>query len=188
MKTIVIEKINPDRVTVLYNSDKGILSYLVDRIPHHGFIGKMADQKFYEALERGFNVQLIEKTMDNKAKIRQFYAILAKKGLMDLKPDILAKYGVRSTTELTEQQLDDEINHLQTVQVNQELRDARSIVLNLLSKLNITGSREDGWKRVNEYLLQPRISGKVLYEMNTTELKDCSLRLRSIIQKQQNHE
>jgi len=178
-----VENMEPARVTVLYNEEKPSLMYLVDGKPVYGFVGKMADQKFYEALDRGYAIQLTAKKMNTQAKIRQFHAILAKKGLMDLKADILAGYGVESTKDLKEMQLDELINRLQTVQVSQELRDARSLVLNLLTKLDITGSKEDGWKRVNEYLLQPRIAGKMLYELTEKELKECALRLRSVISK-----
>ena len=180
---IYVDSITPERVTVLYNSEKRDLMYLIDGKPHHGFVGTMADKKFMEALDRGFNIQLIAKKMDTQAKIRQFHAILAKKGIMDLKHDILAEYGVISTKDLKETQLDELINRMQTVQVSQELRDARSIVLDMLNKIGITGSKITGWDKVNEYLLQPRIAGKQLYEMNSDELKACSLRLRSIIYK-----
>ncbi len=182
MKT-VITKIDPVRVTVEYDSIENILTYFVDGVRQYGFCGPLVEEKFHEALESGFNIQLTAKKMDIKDKIRQFHAILAKKGLMDLKQDIIAEYGVKSTKELSEMQLDELINRMQTVSVSQELRDARSLVLNLLSKLNITGSKEDGWKRVNEYLLQPRIAGKVLYDMTEKELKECALRLRSVISK-----
>lgn len=180
----VLTTVEPGRVTVLYNSEKGDLMYLVDGKPVYGFgRGNIADKKFYEALESGFNIQLTAKKMDTQSKIRQFHAILAKKGLMDLKADLLASYGVESTKQLNEQQLDELISRLQTVQVSKELREARSLVLALLNKLSINGNKIDGWNAVNDYLLQPRISGKKLYDMTEKELDACALRLRSIIYK-----
>jgi len=184
MKTKSIENVDVHRVTVLYQVSKQNLMYLVDGKPVYGFVGHYAERKFYEALDKGYNVVIKSEIMDTQAKIRQFHAILAKKGLLDLKHDIIAEYGVKSSKDLTEMQLDELINKLQTVSVTQELRDARSKVLNLLNKLGITGSKQDGWEKVNNYLLQPRISGKKLYEMTSKELNDTSLRLRSIIYKQ----
>jgi len=177
------KKVDPKRVKILFSPNNEELHGLIDGIPSFKMTGDEADKTFYEALDSGFNVELIDFKMDKKDKIRQFHAILAKKGLMDLKADLLASYSARSTKELNEHQLDELINRLQTVQVSHDLRESRSLVLTLLSKLGITGSKEDGWNRVNEYLLQPRISGKQLYEMNETELTDCSKRLRAIIGK-----
>jgi hypothetical protein len=180
---IVLTKIDPGRVTVAYDSNMNLLTYYVDGVRQYGFNGPLVDEKFYEALDSGFNIQLTSIKMDTQAKIRQFHAILAKKGLMDLKVDLLASYGVESTKQLKESELDELINKLQSVQVSKELREARSLVLTLLNKLEISGNKIDGWNAVNDYLLQPRISGKKLYDMTEKELDACALRLRSIIYK-----
>jgi hypothetical protein len=183
MKTI-IEKVDPARITVHYNAEKASLMYFIDGHAQFGFSGRLADKRFYESLDKGYKINLINDTMDTKkAKIRQFRAILAKKGLLDLKNDIIAQYGVSSTSDLSETQLDEQIYKLNTTGVPVEIRDMRSTILNLLKKLDVSGSKEEGWENVNNYLKQPRISGKVLYEMNTVELKDCASRLRSIIYK-----
>jgi hypothetical protein len=180
---IALTKIDPARVTVLYDPRMHDMTYYVDGVRQYGFNGPLVDCKIQEALESGFSIQLTSVKMDTQTKIRQFHAILAKKGIMDLKAEILAAEGVESTKDLSEIQLDDLINRLQTVQVSSDVREFRSLVLNLLGKLGITGSKEEGWNRVNEYLMQPRISGKTLYAMTGTELKDCAARLRSIIHK-----
>ena len=181
---IYVDHIDPQRVEIQYNPVKQSLMYIVDGVPHHGFIGGLAEQKFIDALYRGFFKITITVDMEHKVKIRQFCAILAKKGLLDLKHDIIAEYGVQSTTELTVEQLDELIAHMNVVSVGKDTREARSVVLNLMGKLGITGSKEDGWSKVNEYLQQPRIAGKALYAMSVQELKECSQRLRSIIHKQ----
>jgi len=178
-----VETYDKSSVTVRYNAAKQNLMYLVAGKPVYGFIGGFAEKKFLESLDQGLNVEIISQTMDIKQKIRQFRAIIAKKGLVDIKDDILAQYGVKSTTELKECQLDELIANLNNTSAPAEIRDQRSIVLNLLQKLNITGSKLDGWDRVNSFLEQPRIAGKKLYEMNVPELKACASRIRSIIYK-----
>jgi hypothetical protein len=152
--------------------------------PSHGFVGAIALKKFFECTADK-NIELIIKGDDNMEKsqlIQQFHAILSAKGIMDMKSEIVGSYGVKSTKDLSEIQLTEIISNLNNQQ-NQLIIKKRSEVLDLLGVLDVRGSKLIGWDYVNNYLLQPRISGKKLYEMSVDELKDCAKRLRMIISK-----
>ena len=170
---------------VKYNPIKQEIFFLENGRLTHGFVGKIASTKFFDACgDKNTDVMIVDRSKDEKtAKIRQFHAILAKKGLLDLKYDIIAQYGVESSKDLTVEQLDEQINALNATETSESVRSERSSVLYLLGKLEINGSKEEGWDMVNNYLKQPRIAGKTLYEMNTQELRDCVKKLRAIIYK-----
>ena len=112
-------------------------------------------------------------------------ALLAERGLMDQKEAVLSPYGVERIRDLDERQLDHLIDGLRTMpdrrqEAAPEIRKARSIVLNLLDDLGIK-AKNGNWKLVNDYLCQPRISGKVLYDMDQEELKKTATKLRAVI-------
>lgn len=115
-------------------------------------------------------------------------ALLSERGLMQVKTDVLAGYGVERIRDLNESQLNHLIDGLRALpevhrrEAAPEIRKARSSVLNLLDDLGIK-AKNGNWAAVNNYLSQPRIAGKVLYEMNLQELKDCTKKLRAIIKK-----
>ena len=149
-----------------------------------GFEGHLAEKEFQKVLDSETIEIVIRKPENMKSKkIQQFHAILNKKGLMDMKSDIIAQYGVESTKELTLQQLNTLIDRLNGSEVPAPVRKARSSVLHQLSKLGVTGSAEDGFDRVNGYLCHPRIAGKTLYAMTLDELKACTRKLRAIREK-----
>ncbi len=111
---------------------------------------------------------------------------MSERGLMPHKADVLSPYGVERIRDLDAGQLDQLIDGLMkldrkapTKDVAPEIRKARSIVLSLLDDLGIK-AKNGKWNAVNDYLLQPRIAGKVLYEMNKEELKTCAKRLRVV--------
>jgi hypothetical protein len=118
--------------------------------------------------------------MEKKKLIKQMHAMMAKKGLMHLKPDILGVFEVESTKDLTYEQLETVIMWLNETDSEYELRQKRSVVLYWLGRLGIKGSKQEGWDDVNRYLMQPRIAGKMLYEMSVKELDECTARLRMI--------
>ena len=113
--------------------------------------------------------------------------LLVERGLMSHKLDVLSPYGVERIRDLNADQLDELIDGLKRVErkkpakeVPAEVRKARSTVLNLLDDMGIKGKGKD-WSAVNNYLLQPRIAGKMLYEMSLEELKTCAVKLRAVI-------
>lgn len=161
------------------------LTYYAGDKPQFGFVGSISHSKMMEVISQN-DIELVFKDteiMENAKLIKQMHAIMAKKGLMELKPDILALYEVKSSKELSIEQLHAIIAYLNTADSEEDLRHNRSVVLYWLGKLNIKGSRQDGWDHVNNFLKQPRIAGKVLYEMNVRELQETTARLRMIYNK-----
>lgn len=102
---------------------------------------------------------------------------------------MLAGYGVESTKDLTNDQLDELIERLNDMQrkrkgeVPKAVRRQRSVILTILNKMGIYADNGD-WSRVNAFLMQPRIAGKLLYEMNSDELLALARKLRVIQRKQ----
>lgn len=126
---------------------------------------------------------------DKKRKIKTFHALLARLGLMSYKADMLAGYGVESTTELDVWELEELIKRLRDEEQarrhenDAELRSLRSIALSILQRMGIYKDNHT-WHRVNEYLLNPRIAGKLLYELKPDELRQLIRKLRGIERKQ----
>lgn len=124
---------------------------------------------------------------NSKLALARLHTLLQKSGNMSNKESILAGFGVKSSKELSVQQIDAICDVLEKQVKSQNdtpaaIRKARSTVLLLLGDLGIKG-RNRNWKMVNDYLLQPRIAGKVLYEMDEQELKACAVRLRVVLKK-----
>ncbi len=135
--------------------------------PTGGMVGGIAERE--HALRRNDLINRIE-------------SLFEVKGLHDIKPDILAKYGVHHTPELSLEQLQDLHSELDSCDVAKPVRIVRSQVLSLLSDMGIR-PEGDNWDRVNAFLSSPRIAGKVLYKMSVAELRACANRLRMILKK-----
>jgi len=175
---------------VYYNPISGSMMYAVDGKPLHGFSGPIGERKFMEALDG--DVRIIF-TDPKRSKIKRFHALLSKLGIMEQKENILAGYGVEHTTDLTVGQLDEviarftspdpskggELSHARDA----ALRKLRSQCLTVLQQMGVYSTNDD-WSRVNEYLMQPKIAGKLLFKMNTDELKTLHRKLCSIRDKE----
>lgn len=133
--------------------------------------------------------------MDRTKAYRYLYALLGELGIRDRKDDILAGYGVESTTELSDGQLmqligtlEDEKHHRTAERGTSEadtMRRQRSRVLRLLTDMGVYyvepgEPKQACWCRVNDFLASPRIAGKVLYEMTVEELGRVERLLRSM--------
>lgn len=128
-----------------------------------------------------------EKT-DIKAWRNQAARLLAVHGLMTHRADVLVPYGVERLRDMTAAQLEHLVQALRDRPLDKKadappaLRRARSTVLTLCNDLGI--KPENGnWERLNDFLCQPRIAGKLLYEMDEQELAACAKRLRVVIKK-----
>lgn len=105
------------------------------------------------------------------------------------KLDYLQEYGKSSTTELTDDEIDDLIARLQKSVANKfdstdELRQWRSNALTLINKCGKYVTNND-WDEVNRFMLDKRICGKLLYELDVMELKKLCVKLRSIAVKKE---
>ena len=114
--------------------------------------------------------------MSRTKKISRFHVLLSNLNLRKQKLSILHGFGVDSTKDLSECQLDSAIARLVEIETGKRkeqpphIRRLRSQVLNHLTKLGIYQDDND-WSRVNSFLMQSRVSGKLLYEMSDAELK-----------------
>lgn len=101
--------------------------------------------------------------------------------------DLLKRYNVESLDELSEEHAFElykwlEVAHrAMTTEPTSEVRRLRSKVLTLLSVLGV--GKGNNWTAINAYLLQPKISGTLLYMMNATELRTLERKLYSIAEK-----
>lgn len=124
---------------------------------------------------------------ETKTLIRRFYGLLAEKNLRHQKDALLDGFGVESTKDLTINQLLALIETLTRIEspkteVSKELREARSAVLKALETLDVKAINNN-WDHVNNYLKQPRIAGKVLYQCTVEELKALIPKLKIIARK-----
>lgn len=122
-------------------------------------------------------------------KKMQFNILLKELKLEHAKADMLAGYEAGSTNDLTEAQLDELIHALELQKDKAHRKDTpapvrrlRHVILNLLADLGITnkGDQNAYWERVNKYLSQPRVAGKLLYQMDEKELEACKRKLHAI--------
>lgn len=113
--------------------------------------------------------------------MRKLHALLRELNMTSHKASLLEGYGVEHASELTEAQLRELVEQLVKFRdgANADVRAMRSQVLSQLQRIGVYADNRD-WHRVNEYLLQPRIAGKLLYQMTYSELHDLSVKLRSI--------
>ena len=119
-----------------------------------------------------------------KNKRRRFNALLHVTKMAHVKMHILNGYGVESTTELHESDLDNEIRNLES-QLQQQKEDAPKEIRRWRHKcLRIIGSCDvdtADWNDVNAFLMQPRLGNRVLYDYKTVdELKKLHRQLNAI--------
>lgn len=122
-------------------------------------------------------------------KLQQLHLTLIKLKAVQYKGMIVGRYDVESSKDLTDAQLDDLLNSLEAGAANKYTTDKgvktwRSNVLVQLNKYGIYTDNSD-WSRVNEFLLDKRVAGKLLYELNVDEMKDLVKKLISMTRKKQ---
>ena len=127
--------------------------------------------------------------MTIKEKRVMVHRLLYKLGAIQNKADILSTYGVESTTELSDNEIDQLIYRLKLSLFNRneaspEVRKWRSNALTLITRCGIYNTNND-WSDVNRFMLDSRICGKLLYELSVEELKALCKKLRSIAHKKQ---
>lgn len=120
--------------------------------------------------------------MDKTQKIKKFHALLAVNHMMAAKVHVLSGFGVSSTLQLTDEELDQAIEKLQEISfkktepVTDEVRQWRHKCLVAMNKYVDTRD----FNRVNAFLLDKRILGKHLYEASVVELHSLHKKLHSI--------
>ena len=124
------------------------------------------------------------KSKPDNARLRRFYALLKQAGVAANKTDILAGFGVESTNDLTVKQLDELLETLQRLadsrhQASPEVRKARSRVLTICTDLGVFVKND--WKKLNAFIIQPRIAGKLLYDCSLEELQVLNRKLSKML-------
>lgn len=148
-----------------------------------GFTGKMADAEFSKLVDSGKHVMI--GTMDKSNKISKLRSLWIAQGIDNQREVVLSQYEVESTKDLSESQLDELIFRFtqRKTNVDEETRSWRSNILRLLTELKVYDNTGD-WTRVNQYLMNPKIAGKLLYQMSVDEMITLAKKLRSIKVKQ----
>jgi hypothetical protein len=112
--------------------------------------------------------------------------------MMKNKAAMIGGYGVGSTSDLEEYQLDDLILYLEKLEKDKqaeltiEVREWRHKVLRMVAECGID---TQDWNKVNAFVCQSRIAGKHLYECSLDELKALHRKLHNVaVQKQKQKE
>lgn len=168
---------------ITYDPSAQRLVYIRDGKNIGGLQGAVAERQYLTLLESDSEINIV--IMSTKSKlVRQLRAIWLSQGIDDQREAILTTYGVASTSELNESELKELIDHFSMeVDSKEDIRKNRSIVIMLLQRIGVYNNDGD-WKKVNRYLLDKRIAGKLMYQMDVKELKTLALKLRGIEQKE----
>lgn len=173
------------QLIINYDPKQQRISFLVDGKLRGGLTGELADEQFSELLDTDAQINIT--TMSEKStKIRRIRAIWFKLGINHLRADILEQYGVESTKDLTEFQLDELIKcYSDQLESPKDIRSERSTAIMLLQRLGYYKNDGD-WTAVNALLQDKRIAGKMLFKMDKDELKALQRKLRAMLTKAQN--
>ncbi|MBP1631187.1 MAG: hypothetical protein H6Q15_2080 [Bacteroidetes bacterium] len=169
-------------VQVTYYSYSREIVYKKNGVVTCSLTGDIAREIAEKLVMKNKNIDMVNDTINVKNKlIRQFHAVLAKKGVLEFKADILAGYDVEHASDLSISQLEEVIAKHNNMAPPKQIREARSKCLNLIGKIGINPN--DGWGKVNEFCVRPQICGKVLYECSLSELQTLERKIRAIISK-----
>lgn len=167
-----------------YDANALVLNIKKNGKPFGGFKGPAAEVQFQRLLETGADITISDMSNSIKsARVRRLRAMWVKQGIDQHRESILEPYGVTSTADLSLQQLDELIDRFNTkAEVTARTRTLRSDVMVTLDKLGVYVDNGD-WQRVNAFLMQPRIAGKLLYQMCDDELLALNRKLRAMLAK-----
>lgn len=126
----------------------------------------------------------------SKSPFDKFYALLAQMPNAD-KEDLIWQFSNMATISLKEFYAKQPENYKRMIAAmqaevnkqngqNVEVKQLRSAILNRLQRYGVDTT---SWARVNQFLQQPRIAGKRLYEMSIGEMRDLIPKLEMILQK-----
>ncbi len=178
-----------DKISFKYDPSAQRLNIEKNGKPFGGFTGVHAEREFSRLLETGVDITFSDMSDSIKsARIRRLRAMWIKQGVDQYRDAILESYGVTSTADLNLQQLDELIERFSgKTEVTARTRALRSDVMVTLDKLGIYSENGD-WQRVNAFLMQPRIAGKLLYQISDDELIALNRKLRAILAKKAEHD
>lgn len=123
--------------------------------------------------------------LERGAKVRRINTLMSACRLVPNRPDILALWNATGYEELSDGELVEvqafmEVAHrMKTTPAPEAIRRLRSQVLTHLMKIGVYTLPEE-WAKVNRFLLQKRICGRLLYMLDTGELQALVRKLRAI--------
>jgi hypothetical protein len=126
--------------------------------------------------------------IDRRIQYRKMHVLLKELGIAESKPFLLEGYGVEHTNDLSDQDLVHLVDRLMDMwnermnDFDQNKKKWRSNILSILNKYGVYVTNSD-WTAVNRLLLDPRICGKLLYEMSIPEMQEVCVRLHIILKK-----
>lgn len=126
--------------------------------------------------------------LERGAKIRRINTLMSACRLIPNRPDILGLWNASCYDELSDanvvelQAFMELAYRMKTTPAPEAIRRLRSQVLAHLTKLGMYASPED-WAKVNRFLLQRRICGRLLYMLQAQELHALVRKLRAIADK-----
>jgi hypothetical protein len=118
-----------------------------------------------------------------RQQIARIHILLKEAGVAQNKADILAGFGVKSTSDLTADQYQSLVEALidlakKKSPKTEAIRKKRSSILRLCSEMRVWDGVD--WNRLNAYISQPRLAGKLLYECDVDELADLYKKIKAI--------
>lgn len=175
-----------DNIIYEFDAEAQILNIKVNGRLQGGFMGSPAEREFSRLLETGANINFTDMSDSiKKARVRRLRAIWINQGIDQFRESILEGYGVSSTADLNLEQLDELIDRYSNAPpASEHIRRQRSSVMGLLTRLGVYKDDSD-WQRVNNYLMDSRIAGKLLFQMSSDELNVLDHKLRSILAKRE---
>lgn len=172
--------------TIIYEYDPKalVLNIIKNGKPIGGFTGQEAEHQFQRLLDSEVEIKITDMSESiRRARVRRLRAMWNKQGIDQYREAIMEPYGVTSTADLDLQQLDELIDRFSNkLEVTSRTRALRSDVLVVLDKLGVYADNGD-WKRVNAFLMQSRIAGKMLFQLNDEELTSLNRKLQSMLAK-----
>jgi hypothetical protein len=149
--------------------------------------GKSAERNFIKAQESGAEITITTMGSDAliRAKVKRLRGLWITQGIDQHRDAILATYGLTSTADLNNEQLDELIarfTHANHPPTSDAVRKQRHEALATLTRLGIYTTPGD-WGAVNDYLMDERIAGKLMYQLTEQELTMLNRKLHSILRK-----
>jgi hypothetical protein len=128
-------------------------------------------------------------TQIRNKKLQQLHVMLIRLGAIDCKADMMSDYNVTSSRDLNDEQLDELLNRVSAGAANRysddpRIKAGRSNVIARLTQYGIYQTPAD-WKKVNHFLLDKRVAGKLLYEMSVAEMQALCTKLIAMTKKRQ---
>ena len=121
---------------------------------------------------------IMEKKTIRQQLLGKLHILLKQSGAYEYRRDIYSGYGVTTAADLTEWQLKDLVNRLETEIANRKenhLKMHRRKVATLLTEIGVyyveKGETDRvAWERANQFLKRPKIAGNVFYRLTVNDL------------------